>query len=151
MHPSIEFLEGLGRRGHVPAFEKVDGTLRLDLREGRKIDSWMIVIHQGDVEVSRGRQDGDSVLKTDRAVFDRIVSGEVNALAAVLRGLVWIEGSVPLALSLTRILPGPPQSRWRGKPRSPSGLSGSDRARAHVAHGEHGRRRRAPAGKDRRR
>lgn len=147
----MEFLEGLSRTGHLTMFEQLDGTLRLDLREGSEIDSWMVVVRHGDVEVSHGKQDSDCVITTDRVFFDRIVDGEANALSALLRGMIRIEGSLRLALSLGRALPGPPQSRWRGLPRAEFGAGGPDRAPAKAAararHGAH----RAQAGKDRRR
>lgn len=128
-NPSTEFLEELGRHGHVTLFEKIDGRLRLDLRDGREIDSWMVVIHQGDVEVSRGRQDSDCVIHAERAFFDRVVTGEANALSALLRGLIRIEGNLQLALSLGRALPGPPHSRWRGSRRAPGSARAADAAR----------------------
>jgi hypothetical protein len=115
--PGTDFVEELGRRGHLPQLEQIDGTLRLDLIDGTEIDSWTVVVAHGDVRVSRGRQDADCAIYTERTVFDRIATGEVNALAALLRGWIQIEGDLRLALWVGRALPGPPHSRWRGQQR----------------------------------
>ena len=111
---STDFLEDMGRRGYLPLLEQIKGRLRLDLIEGRETDSWLIVVEDGNVRVSRGRQDADCVIYAERVFFDRIATGEVNALAALLRGLIQIEGDLQLALSVGRALPGPPHSSWRG-------------------------------------
>jgi hypothetical protein len=116
---TADFLEELGRRSHVPLFEQIKGRLRLDLIDGQEINSWLVVVDNGNVRVSRGRQDADCVIYAERVFFDRIVAGEANALAALLRGLIQIEGNLQLALSVGRALPGPPQSRWRGHRRPP--------------------------------
>lgn len=117
-NPSKDFLEDLDRRGHVRLFEKVQGRLRLDLAEETGGDSWFVVIEKGDIHVSRRREDADCVIRAERVFFDRVVTGEANAIAALLRGLIQIEGKLRLALSLWRLLPGPPQSRWRGHRRA---------------------------------
>lgn len=117
---STGFLEELGRRGHLALLEQVKGRLRLELTEGQETDSWLVVVDHGDVRVSRGRQDADCVIYAERAYFDRIATGEAKALAALLRGLIQIEGNLQLALSVARALPGPPHSRWRGHRRPPS-------------------------------
>jgi hypothetical protein len=115
---STDFLEELGRRGYLPLLEEIRGTLRLDLVEGQETDSWLVVVEDGHVRVSRGRQEADCVVYAERVLFDRIVSGEANALAALLRGLIQIEGDLRLALVVGRALPGPPHSRWRGHRRA---------------------------------
>lgn len=123
---STDFLEELGRRGHLPLFEQIKGTLRFDLIEGQETDSWLVVVDHGNVRVSRGRQDADCVIYAERVFFDRIATGEANAVAALLRGLIQIEGDLQLALSVGRALPGPPHSRWRGH-RRPQPVGGRRR------------------------
>jgi hypothetical protein len=117
---STDFLEGLGRRGYLPLLEQINGRLRLDLIDGQETDSWLVVVEHGNVRVSRGWQDADCVIYAERVFFDRIATGEANALAALLRGLIQIEGDLHLALSVGRALPGPPHSTWRGHRRAQS-------------------------------
>lgn len=111
---STDFLEKMGRQGYLPQLEELKGTLRLDLIDGQETDSWLIVVEDGNVRVARGRQDADCVIHAERVFFDRVAIGEANALSALLRGLIQIEGDLHLALAVGRALPGPPHSRWRG-------------------------------------
>jgi hypothetical protein len=113
-NPTTEFLEELGRRGYLNLFENIRGRLRLDLRHDGDADNWLVEADNGHVRVSRTRADADCVIHSDRDFFDRVVTGEANALAALLRGVIEIEGDLHLALMLGRALPGPPQTRWRG-------------------------------------
>jgi putative sterol carrier protein len=113
-NPTTEFLEELGRRGYLNLFENTKGSLRLDLTHDGNTDNWLVEADNGRVRVSRSRADADCVIRSDRAFFDRIVTGEAHALSGLLRGMIEIEGDLHLALVLGRALPGPPQSRWRG-------------------------------------
>ena len=49
--------------------------------------------------VSRRNLSADSVVRVDRALFDRLVTGRANAMAEVLRGRIGVEGELePLIL-----------------------------------------------------
>ena len=49
----------------------------------------------------------DCVLSCDRALFDGIASGEVNAMAALLRGELVVAGEPDLLVLCQRLFPGP--------------------------------------------
>ena len=84
---TTEFFEELAARGHEPALAKATGTLRIDLRDGgARAERWLITITKGDVAVSHRNAKADCVIRVDRTLFDRIASGETNAMAAFLRG-----------------------------------------------------------------
>lgn len=112
--PSAEFFDALAQRGHEPLLEKASGTLRFDLKDGKRTDRWLVTVRKGDVAVSRRSVRADCVLSSDRTVFDEITSGRTNAMAALLRGAIGIEGDVHLLVHFQRLFPGPPRSR---KPR----------------------------------
>ena len=57
--------------------------------------------------MARGGGPADCVLRADRKLFARMASGKVNAMAAVLRGAVTIEGDPRLLVLFQRLLPGP--------------------------------------------
>jgi len=105
------FFEALGTLGHQPLLEKATGTIRFDLAEGKKIERWLVTINKGDVAVSHRNAKADCVIRCDKALFHRLASGEVNAMAALLRGSMGVEGDVGLVVLLQRLLPGPPSSR----------------------------------------
>ena len=85
---TTKFFEGLEARGHEPQLERVTGTLRFDLTNGKRSARWLVAIERGDVEVSHKNLKADCVVRAEKALFDRIASGELNAFAAALRGLM---------------------------------------------------------------
>jgi putative sterol carrier protein len=113
---TVEFFERLGRSGHEPLLAKASGTARFDLEGGKRTEYWVIAMKQGDVAVSRKKAAADCVIHMDRALFDQMAAGEANAMAALQRGRVVIEGNPELLVMLQRLFPGPPGSRGRTEP-----------------------------------
>jgi putative sterol carrier protein len=111
--PTREFFYELDKRGHEPSLRKATGGLRFDLTDGTGTAHWLVVVKKGDVSVSRGDEAADCVVTADRALFDAIVRGEKNAMAAILRGEVAIEGDVELLVLFQRIFAGPAESIQR--------------------------------------
>jgi predicted lipid carrier protein YhbT len=108
--PTTEFFEELGSRGHEPLLEKATGTVRFDLTRGTKTERWLVTVAKGDLGVSRRNVRADCVVSSDRTLFDGVVSGKTNAMAALLRGAIGVEGDVRLLVALQRLLPGSPGS-----------------------------------------
>jgi len=115
--PTGEFFDELGRRGHEPLLEKATGTVRFDLRDGKTTDRWLVAITKGDLAVSRRNTRADCVVSTDKALFDGVASGKTNAMAALLRGAMGVEGDVRLLVAFQRLFPGPSRRR-RGTARA---------------------------------
>jgi predicted lipid carrier protein YhbT len=111
--PTAEFFEALATRGHEPLLEKATGTMRFDLRDGKTIARWLVAVTKGDIVVSRRNARADVLVSADKALFDRIASGEANALAAMLREEIGVEGDVRLVVAFQRLLPAPARSRSR--------------------------------------
>ena len=117
---TADFFDGLSRRGHEPLLEKATGSLRFDLVHDGQTDHWLLTFKKGDLAVSRSNVKADCVLRTDKAVFDGIVGGRMNAMAAYLRGVVAIEGDQQVLVQFQRILPGPQSA---GDPRPTAGYA----------------------------
>jgi putative sterol carrier protein len=108
---TTEFFHGLQQRGHEPALERTTGTLRFDLSDGGKRPTrWAVDIRRGDLSISHRNARADCVLKADHALFDGIVRGEVNPVAALLRGAMSAEGDLRLLIGFQRLFPDPPRS-----------------------------------------
>ena len=108
--PTGAFFTELGRRAHEPMLRKATGRLRFDLTDGTSEATWTVVMKKGDVSVTRKKGDADCVVTTDRPLFDAIVRGEKNAMAAVLRGEIKIEGDPELLVLFQRVFAGPADS-----------------------------------------
>jgi putative sterol carrier protein len=102
-----EFFEGLGRRGHEPLLEGARGRIRFDLVDGKRTDRWFVTLDRGDVSVSRRNSSADCVIRAEKALFDAIARGDVNGMAAYLRGELTVEGNPELLVLIQRVLPAP--------------------------------------------
>ena len=95
--------------------------MRFDIADGKRTERWLVVLEKGEIAVSRRHARADCVVSADRALFDRIASGEANALAALLREEVNVEGDINLLVLFQRLLPGPPRARKRRRTAKPTG------------------------------
>jgi putative sterol carrier protein len=110
---TTEFFEDLAARGHEPLLEKATGKLRIELSNGKRRAHWLVTVTKGDVTVSHANAKADCVVRMDQTLFEQIVSGRENAMAALLRGLVAVEGNPQLLVLFQRLFPGPPNGRKR--------------------------------------
>ena len=107
---TTEFFRGLQERGHEPALEKTTGTLRFDISDGgTRPTRWAVDIRRGDLSISHRNAKADCVLKADHALFDGVVRGEINPIAALLRGAMSAEGDLRLLIGFQRLFPDPPK------------------------------------------
>jgi putative sterol carrier protein len=104
---SAEFFDELGQRGHEPFLEHASGTIGFELKRGNRTERWVVAVNKGDIAVSRKKADCDCVFRTDLALFDRVVAGETNMLAALLRGTLAVDGDPTVAVLFQRLLPRP--------------------------------------------
>jgi putative sterol carrier protein len=112
---TAQFFDRLAGR-HEPLLGKAKGTIRVELANGGKTERWLVALDNGDVTVSHRNTSADCTLRTDKASFNKIAMGKMNAMAAVLRGGVTVEGDQRLALLLQRVFPGPPGQRGPARP-----------------------------------
>ena len=99
------FFEQAGSRGEDPRLGRVRGSLRFDLAENDRIDSWRVVLDRGTAAVDHDRGDADCVVRIDAASFDRMVEGRLNPTVAMLQGLIHIDGAVDLLWYFQKLFP----------------------------------------------
>jgi hypothetical protein len=115
--PISQFFDDLAQPGHLATFECESATIRLDVPGGdARVDRWFITIHDGDVSVSHNRGPAEAVVTIARPAAEQMVTGRLNAQAALLRGLLTCEGSMAACMMFQRCLPGPPGSVGRVAP-----------------------------------
>ena len=99
-----EFTAQLGYRGHVRLLAGTSGTVLVELDDDGRTERWYVTVKRGDVSLSKSLPKGVSApactLRTTAATFKAIRTGQLNLLAAVLRGLLDIEGRVALLVAL---------------------------------------------------
>jgi putative sterol carrier protein len=106
---TADFFEDLGRRGHEPLLGKTSTTFRFDVENGKQ-ERWLVSVDKGDLAVSHKRGAPDCVIRAHRDVFDKVARGQLNAMAAALRGLLVLEGDPRLLVRFQRLFPSPPRA-----------------------------------------
>src|SRR5215469_132712 len=89
--PISSFFAELARPGHLATFEGESATLRFDVLERQRVDRWHVKVVDGDVTVTRRNSPADVVVRMQRPDVEAIVTGRLNAQAALLRGLVSLD------------------------------------------------------------
>lgn len=106
-----EFFGSLAQRGHEPLLEKAKGTISFELTNGKRVERWLVAVDRGDVGVSRRNVRADCRVRVRKDLFDAIVAGKTNGMAAFLRGALTIDGEYDLMAVFQRVFPGPPAKR----------------------------------------
>jgi alkyl sulfatase BDS1-like metallo-beta-lactamase superfamily hydrolase len=106
--------DSLAARGHDPRLGSVTATVRFDVVDGRRTQHWLLSVKNGDVQVSRKSSAADLVIRCERALAERLFTGKANAMSAVLRGELTVEGSADLLVLIQRLLPRPRAARRKG-------------------------------------
>ena|ERR1700675_141043 len=118
---TTQFFDQLSARGYEPLLQRVSGTVRFELSNGGEIDRWRISINSQHVDVTHRGGAADCVIRADRALFARIVTGRANAMAAMLRGVLTVEGDAVSLVLLQRLFPGPRPPQEPSRSRSAKG------------------------------
>jgi hypothetical protein len=108
-----QYFEALGRRGHEPLVGNFSGRVRFEILDGVRTDYWTLVIERGRLDVSHRRGKPGCTIRGERQLFDLLVTGYENPMAATLRGALICTGDVDLLLAVQRLFPGPPAGAAR--------------------------------------
>lgn len=126
--PISDFFAVLAEPVHLATFERESATIRFDVSDDKDVQHWYVTVTDGDVEVTRRNSPADAIVRVRRPDFEQIVTGRMNAQAALLRGIVSCEGSVGALMMFQRCLPGPPGSKGRVAPISSETVMAQRRA-----------------------
>lgn len=96
---------------------KAVGTIRFVVAEEQASEYWRVGIDHGEVRVFRDDAAADCVVRAAPKLFDEVLSGRVNALSAMLRGTLAVEGDPELLSLVQRLVSG------LGEPRCPTTAS----------------------------
>jgi len=105
------FFAEIASRPHEPLLHSAVGTVRLDLHDGKALEHYFVTVNKGEVKVSNRSGRADAIIDIDRTLFDEMAVGKVNFNAALLRGILKVEGDLGLLTLFARMFPGPPASQ----------------------------------------
>ena len=128
MDPIGQFFAGLVDPGRISTFEGESASLRFDIGSGSRRERWRVQVTDGEVAVTRASAPADAVVHIERPHLEAIVTGRLNAQAALLRGLLTCEGSMAALIMFQRCLPGPPGSTGRVAPISSQAVTAGRRS-----------------------
>ncbi|RKN17188.1 hypothetical protein D7147_21320 [Micromonospora musae] len=113
MGEAIErFFESLPARAPEVLRGLVSGTLQIDLSvDGGVTEHWLVRMRPGVVEVRRERAPADAIWYSSADLFERMVCGQAQGVAAVFRNESTFSGNVVLFLVFRRFFPDPPGTR----------------------------------------
>ncbi|WFF01713.1 SCP2 sterol-binding domain-containing protein [Micromonospora sp. WMMD964] len=105
------FFESLPARAPDVLVGLPEGTLQIDLGSDHRTEHWLVRMGPGSVQVTRERGPADAIWYSSEALFDRLISGAAQGVAAVLRNESTFSGNVVLFLAFRRFFPSPPGTR----------------------------------------
>ncbi|MEU4554562.1 SCP2 sterol-binding domain-containing protein [Micromonospora violae] len=97
------FFERLTVAGRDPRFSKVRGSVRFDIRDGDRLEQWLLAIDHGQMRATRSAGPATTVIRVSARVADAMARGEVNGVAAIARGEIMVDGDLGLALRVGRL------------------------------------------------
>jgi ubiquinone biosynthesis protein UbiJ len=100
-----DFLAGLAARGHEPLLAKTTGRVCFEVVDDEGEERRLVCIDHGHIDLVAGDIGADCTLRATRDVFERVATGEVNAMAAVLRGVIVVDGNWELLVRFQRLFP----------------------------------------------
>ena len=102
---TAEFFEEVNRRGHEPRLARTSGRIRFELASDGRTQYWLVTVNRGALSVSQADEAADCVVRANRERFDDVVTGRQNAFAAVLRGILVLEGDMGLLAEFQHLFP----------------------------------------------
>ena len=115
---TTRFFDGVSGGEHEPLLRRTNGSLRLDLDRDGQVEHWRVEMRWGAVTVSNDAGPADCIIRTDAALFEDLVRGRANAMAATLRGQLLLEGDPALLVRIQRLLPAPTGRRMTSSART---------------------------------
>jgi putative sterol carrier protein len=104
---TADFFEGLSKRGPEPLLGNTKATIRFDIADGGRIDHWLLGIDDGRLDVSQDAGGADCIISVKKDAFDRVATGQTNAMASFLRGALEVDGDPRLLVRVQRLFPAP--------------------------------------------
>src|SRR5436853_1597222 len=108
------FIAGISAQPQ-PLLARVSGTLLFEIHDPHGTEHSLVTVDKGRVgiEAVDGPVEADATVRGERPLLEAIAQGRANAMSAILRGAVRVEGDAELLVVFQRLFPGPEDSRSR--------------------------------------
>ncbi len=100
-----EFFEQLNRRGQEPVLARTRGRILFEVSSDGLTKHWLVTVDRGTLSVSQADGAADCVVRANRDCFEDVVTGRQNAFAAVLKGVLVLEGDLGLLAEFQHLFP----------------------------------------------
>jgi hypothetical protein len=107
-NPTAEFFENLGHRVYEPLVSRVTGTMRFEVTNRGECLIYRLTIDRGKVAVTSDAGPADCVVRAERRVFDAMLTGRTDSMAAMLRGVLACEGNAEMLVLFRRVIAAAP-------------------------------------------
>lgn len=112
MGEAIErFFASLPARAPAVLHGPTSGTFQIDLTTQELTEHWLVELGPGRVRVTRESRPADAVWTSSKELFERLVTGRTQSIAALFRNEATFSGNVVLFLAFRRFFPDPPGTR----------------------------------------
>ncbi|MFC0030886.1 SCP2 sterol-binding domain-containing protein [Micromonospora chaiyaphumensis] len=106
-----QFFASLPARAPAVLRSPIRGHLQLDLTTENRTEHWYLELAPGTVRVTREQLPADAVFTVSADLFEELITGREQGMAAVLRNEATFSGNVVLFLVFRRFFPDPPGVR----------------------------------------
>ncbi|GAA0377537.1 hypothetical protein GCM10009541_19970 [Micromonospora gifhornensis] len=106
-----QFFATLPARAPQLLRSSLTGTLRIDLTDDGRTEHWVLRIRPGALDIDRGLAEADAIWYSSVDLFDRLVTGRSQAIAALFRNESTFSGRVTLFLAFRLFFPPAPGTR----------------------------------------
>ncbi|MGC1213692.1 MAG: SCP2 sterol-binding domain-containing protein [Micromonospora sp.] len=103
-----QFFASLPARAPAVLHGPASGRLQIDLNTEDHTEHWLVELGPGRARVSRESLPADAIWNSSENLFERLVTGRAQAIAAMLRNETTFSGNVLLFLAFRRFFPEPP-------------------------------------------
>ena len=102
---TAEFFEQVHRRGHEPVLAGTSGRILFEVTSEGLTKHWLVTVDRGALSVSQADGAADCSVRANRDCLEDVVTGRQNAFAAVLRGILVLEGDLGLLAQFQHLFP----------------------------------------------
>ncbi len=101
--PTEAFFDKLRHTARIPSMAKVNGSIRFEVTDGKKVEKTRIDVVRGNVTVGEPTGDAQCWIYVHRDVLDALCTQEAQPMTAYLRGALVAKGDAAMLVLMRRL------------------------------------------------